>query len=294
MGAVQSFPAAALGAIIPHVEGRGGKQPFARWSRIWLPALAISFVLGAGMPARAQAPSVDTLLVRLFTTGDKNPYEISADFSGTLTLSVRGARLTALAAGEYLEWRAADGIKRRKVIVKQLELPVLLRPFAGAVRRVVEEKVDTSSENPETFHDHDIFMLGELPGRRYVLIGVHRSIVDEMIERFGRPDDKKDPAIRRKIAQWLYTSPSMRESIVRPGPPYALRAVLDEDGLLYELTVFYNWGEVGTRVSWITVGGQPAWQQVSSDATSELAGFGRVDGELILTFTNHCINCRHP
>lgn len=244
-----------------------------------------------GAVAAAPAPSVDALLARLFGSEDKTPYELSADFSGTLTLIIRGGKFVAVAAGSFHEVRKTDGVKRRKVNITRLDLPVLLRPFRGTIRRVIEEKVETQSESPETFHEHDIFVHGELPGKRYLLIGVQKQIVDEAIDKYGKPEYKRDTATRRRIAHWLYTSPSMRDRLVRSGPPYALQAVLDEGGTLYELTLFYNWGEVGTRIAYIIVNGQPVWQEVSADANSELSGFGRVDGKLLLNFANHCVNC---
>lgn len=256
--------------------------------------LILAFVTAGllSLGAAPQPPSVETLLTRLFGSEDKTPYELSADFSGTLTLVIRGGKVTAVAAGSFHETRKADGIKRRKVNITRLDLPLLLRPFRRTVERVIEEKVETQSESPETFHAHDIFIQGgELPGRRYLLIGVHKDIVNDAIDRFGKPQDKVDPATRRRIAHWLYTSPTQREMLVRSGPPYALQAVLDEGGMLYELTLFYDWGEVGTRVSYIIVNSQPVWQQVSADAISQLSGFGRVDGKLTLNFTNHCVNC---
>lgn len=241
--------------------------------------------------AAPQPPSVETLLTRLFGSEDKTPYELSADFSGTLTLVIRGGKVTAVAAGSFQEIRKADGVKRRKVNITKLDLPLLLRPFRRTVERLIEEKVETQSESPETFHAHDIFIHGDLPGRRYLLIGVHKDIVNDAIDRYGKPQDKADPITRRRIAHWLYTSPSQREMLVRPGPPYALQAILDEGGTLYELTLFYDWGEVGSKVTYIIVNSQPVWQQVSADAISQLSGFGRVDGKLILNFTNHCVNC---
>jgi len=260
--------------------------------RLLAAAVTLALLAGPAYSASAQAPSVDALMARLFGTDDKTPYELSAEFSGTLTLTVRGGTMTAVAAGSFLEFRGADGVKRRKVTIARLDLPVLLRPFSGAIRRVIEEKVETQSESPETFHDHDIFLYGELPGRRYILVGVHKAIIDETIDRYGKPEQKKDPETRRRLAQWLYTSPSMRDTLVRGGPPYALRVVLDDAGMLYELTLLYNWGEVGTRISYALVSGQPVWRTVAADAVSELTGFGRVNGKLLLTFSNHCVNCR--
>ena len=244
---------------------------------------------GIAAPARSQ-PTVDALLARIFSSEDKTPYELTADFSGTLTLLIRGAKTTAVAAGSFVESRGADGVRRRKVTVTRLDLPLLLRPFAASVRRIIEEKVEAQSETPETFHEHDLFILSEQRGR-YVLVGVQRAIVDAAIDRYGKAQDKRDPEVRRRIARWLWTSPQ-RENIVRPGPPYALRATVDEAGLVYELTLFYNWGDVGTRITYIEFNKQAVWRTVSADSNSEVAGFGRVDGVMVLTFSNHCVNCK--
>lgn len=261
------------------------------WRRV-IAATVVALLLagGAAAPARAQ-PSVDTLLSRVFGTEEKTPYELTADFNGTLTLVVRGAKVTAVATGSFQEFRRADGVKRRKVNITKLDLPALLQPFAGTVRRVIEEKVETQSESPETFHQHDIFIQGEVPGNRYMLIGVLKTIVDAAIDQYGRPEDKKDPDTRRRIARWLW-SPVRRDTIVRSGPPYALRTVVDEAGTIYELTLFYSWGEVGTRITYVQVNNQPVWRTVSADSVSEVSGLGRVDGTMLLTFSNHCFNCK--
>ena len=251
--------------------------------------LTIALAGGLSLPARSQ-PTVDTLLARIFGSEDKTPYELTADFNGTLTLVVRGTRSTAVAVGSFVESRGADGIRRRKVTITKLDLPLLLRPFGATVRRLIEEKVETQSETPETFLEHDVFILTEQRGR-YVLVGVQRAIIDATIDRYGKPQDKRDPEVRRKIARWLWTSPQ-RENIVRPGPPYALRTTTDEAGLVHELTLFYSWGEVGTRIVYVEVNKQAVWRTVQADAVSEVSGFGRVDGFMVLNFTNHCVNCK--
>jgi hypothetical protein len=253
----------------------------------------LCLALAAGVPARAQPArspmTVDALLARIFGSEDKTPYELTADFNGTLTLVVRGSRTTAVAAGSFREWRGRDGVRRRKVTVTKLDLPLLLRPFRSSVQRIIEEKVETQSETPETFHEHDIFILSEQRDR-YTLIGVQRDIIDAAIDRYGKPQDKRDPETRRRIARWLWTSPQ-RENLPRAGPPYALRAQVDTEGLVHELTLFYNWGEVGTRIAYMEINKQAVWRSISADALSDVSGVGRVDGVLLLQFTNHCVNC---
>lgn len=267
---------------------RGGRASSLRRAA----AVFLTVLAAAAGPLHAQdAPSVDTLLARLFSTEDRTPYELTADFSGTLALTIKGGTITARAAGSFYEVRRADGVRRRRVQITRLDLPLLLRPFNGTIRRIIEEKVETQNESPETFHSHDIFLHGQLPGRQYILVGVHKEIVDEAIDRYGKPEDKNHTSTRRRIAQWLYTTPTQRELLVRPGPPYALRAVVNEHGTLFELSLLYSWGEVGTRVEYAVVRDQWVWRQVDADANSELSGFGRVDGKLKLTFTNHCLNC---
>ncbi len=242
---------------------------------------------------RGQDVQVDTLLARVLGTEDQDTYELTADFKGAFNVVVRGSPFTAYAVGTYRETRKAGEARRRKITLQHLDLPLLLRPFSGVLQRAIEGKVELQSDNPETFYAHDIFMLEEPTGRRYVLGGVHRDIVDEAIDRYGHAGDKKDPAIRRNIARWLYTSPTMRSWIVRPGPPYALRTVIDDSGLIYDLGLFYNWGQIGTKISYLVVNGQSVWREVVTDTVSELSGHGRVDGQLTLTFSNHCLNCRN-
>lgn len=267
-----------------------GDVDFSSFGRRHL-AAACLITLVTVATAWAQTPTVDQLLVRLFTSENDEPYELTADFSGKLTLLVRGSRVAATAAGSFREWRKAGEPRRRKVTIDRLDVPLLLRPFAGTLRRIIEEKVETQTENQETFHAHDIFMLQDLPGRRYALAGVHRNIVDDAISRFGKPEDKLDVATRRRIAEWLFTNPNMRTMLVRSGPPYAMRAVIDDEGHLYDLTLFYDWGQIGTKIVYTEIGGIPVWRTVVSDTVGDLTGMGRVEGDLVLNFTNHCMNC---
>jgi len=248
-----------------------------------LAALLVTF--SATTIGRAQTPTVDTLLLRLFDINVTEPYELNADFSGVLEVTIKRSRLVVSADGSFLEWRGTDGIRHRQVMVHNLNLPLLLRPFATSIRNVIADKIETQAENPETFHAHDIFLLTEQPDQRYVL---------DAIDRYGHAEDKLDVITRRKIAQWLYTAPTMKEFIARPGPPYALRAVIDENGVLYELVLSYDWGEVSTRIEYIWIGGQPLWSEVQADTLSNLAGVGRITGKLLLRFTNHCVNCKRP
>jgi len=113
------------------------------------------------------------------------------------------------------------------------------------------------SEDPRAFHGHDFFILSAQPDGRFVLIGIHQRIVTDAFERYGRTADRDDPATRRAVARWLYTSPTMRASLARPGPPYAFEAVVSDAGMLHSLTAFYHWGQVATGGQGVEAG-QPA------------------------------------
>lgn len=239
-----------------------------------------------------QNDPITTILARVVGTQDQDAYELTADFKASLTVFVKGAPFTAEAEGTYKEVRKPGEPRRRKIKIHRVDLPLLLRPFTGSVQSSIENKVDLKADNPETYRGHDIFILEDQGDGRYVLAGIHRDIVDEAIDRYGQPDQKTDPAIRRNVSRWLYSSPTMRTWIVRSGPPYAVRTVVDEDGLVYDLGLFYDWGQVGTKISYVVIGGQSVWREIVTDTVSELASLGRVDGKLTLTFSNHCLNCR--
>lgn len=235
---------------------------------------------------------VDALLTRAVGTGSVDTYDLTADFQGWLTVTVRGTPFTALADGTYRETRKPGELRHRQIQVRHIEVPLLLRPFTGSVRDLIERKAELQSDNPATFSGHDIFILEELPGSRYVLAGVFRLIVDDAIDKYGGGVGKNDIAFRRNIARWLYTAPTMRPRIARPGPAYALRTVVDDLGLVYELQLFYDWGQIGSKVHYIVVKGKHVWREVSADTRTNLSGVGHVEGQMNLTFSNHCLNCK--
>jgi len=246
-------------------------------------------------PTHTEDISADLLLTRAVGTGGVDFYDLTADFEGTLTITVRGTPFTAFATGWYRETRKPGELRRRQIKVRRLEVPLLLRPFTGSVRHLIERKTELQSDNPATFSGHDIFVLEELPStlpRRFVLAGIHKQIVDDTIDRYGGSSYKDDVAFRRYIARWLYTAPNMRTAIVRPGPAYALQTVVDESGVVYDLRLFYDWGQIGTTISYIIVHGKPAPRELHANTSSEISGLGRVDGQVMLTFSNHCLNCR--
>lgn len=272
----------------------GGCRARASGFRLALLGAAMAGTLAAAGPAGAVPDLVDALLARLFGVGESAPYVLTADFSGYLFVSLGGTRLRADATGTFQEWRGSDHVRRRSVRLQTLRLPLLLRPFAGTLRRTLEEQVEAQADTPETFLQHDVFLLTALPAGRFILAGVQRSIVTDAVERFGWPEDRANTLTRREIARWLYTSPAMRGTLVRAGPPYAFRAVVDDAGLLHELILYYDWGAISTRVEFVTVSNQPVARQIVADTATELSGVGRVAGQMILTLFNHCVNCARP
>ena len=171
-----------------------------RGSRRLIVGIVVAVVLAAGSAAAAEPDHVNALLDRLFGAGELGPYLLTADFSGYILATVAGTQLRADAEGSFREWRGRDNVRRRTVRVQTLRLPLLLRPFAGTLRRALEDKVEAQADAPEAFLQHDVFILTRLPAGRYVLAGVQRSIVTDAITRFGRAKDQEDTLTRREIA----------------------------------------------------------------------------------------------
>lgn len=271
-----------MGAITVTVRARQAGRGV--WTAAWIVTLSLA------APAGSAPPDVDALLTRLFASKYAEPYQLTARFEGVLELTLRRARVTAVAAGSYLEWEGPDRRKRRQVRLTRLDLPLLLRPFAGTLRKVIEERIEHQPDSADAFHAHDVFLHDTLPEGRYVLIGIRRDIVSEALRRVGRPEDREDVDSRRRMAQRLFTTPGERERIRQPGPPYALRALIDERGYLYELTLSYDWGDVGTVFSYTDVQGHRVWKTLAADTVTTL-GSGRAAGRLAMTFTDHCFGC---
>ncbi len=200
------------------------------------------------------------------------------------------ALIAGTVAGIFREWRT-PGSRRWRVTVQDLELPWLLRPFSGAARASIEQRVEAQSEAFASFQNYDVFISEELAGGQYVLVGLRRDLVDEAITRFGRSVDKQDVDSRRTIARWLFTAPSMQSWIKRVGQPYALKVVADESGLVDELQVFYERSQVAMKFSYLTVDDQAAWKEVlSTFANSNAKGLGRLDGQLKLGFADYKVD----
>lgn len=246
--------------------------------------LVAALLLGT-WPASAQTPSVDSLLAQIFGT-DATAYDLTATLSGTVAFSTRETRWVGNASGTFHEWRTVGQPRRWKISIEKLELPTLLRPFSSPLQRAIEDRAAAQSEALESLHSHDFFILEELKGR-YVLAGIRRDLVDEAIDRYGRTSDKGNPSVRRFIARWLYTAPTMRESIKRPRGPYAVRLVTDEHGLVDTVALYYNWGQIDMTFAYITLAGRPFWHTANSIIASEVTGLGHVDGVMKLTFAQH-------
>lgn len=252
----------------------------------------ICLILAIALPAGAETPTANELFARMSTGRPTTSYELRADFSGTLTLAFRGAEYKAEMTGSFKELSKAGEARQRKATVSQIHLPVLLRPFARTFGGIVEQGIETQPEDPTTFDNQDTFILEAQAGNRYRVAGVRRDIVNEALERYMPRAGKQDQATRQAVAKWLFTSPTMRGWIQRSGPPYAFVATIGEDGLLHELTVFYDWGQLGNRIDYVVVNDQPVWRELVSDVLGEVPGVGFMNGKLIVTFANHCINCR--
>ncbi|MDR7549447.1 MAG: hypothetical protein QN131_05835 [Armatimonadota bacterium] len=254
---------------------------------------ALVVIAASARPGGAQGVSVDTLLERIANEPNPQPFAMTADFAADFTLKTPTGVLTVHAGGTMLESRTAPGEpRRRKATVTRLDVPLLLRPFHNSIRKVITDLIEVEQRPSEFLPVQDVFVAEERGGGRYLLGGVRTDIVNDVMTKYGQQALLRDPAARRAIARWLW-SPSQRGTIVRPGPgPYMLEAVVDESGLVHELRLFYDWGQVGNRITFVVVGGRPFWREVVSNTSSEVSGMGRVDGRMVLQVSNHCLNCQ--
>ncbi len=242
-------------------------------------------------PVRAQGISVDDLLKRIVTELNPQPYTMTADFTANFVLNVPTGKVYVSASGTLVESRAAPGEPRkRKATLTRIDIPLILRPFSNSIRKVVTDYVEVEQKPGDILPYQDVF-IAEERGDKILLGGVRADIVTEVMNKYGQGALIKDPNARRAIARWLW-APSQRASIVRPGPgPYMLTVLVDENGLMYQLTLAYDWGQIGNRIAYVFIDGQAFWKEVTSDSSSEVAGIGRVDGTMTLHVQNHCLNC---
>jgi hypothetical protein len=216
---------------------------------------------------------------------------MTADFTTRATLHMSTGRVTVVAVGMILESRPAFGEpRRRKATVTRVDLPLLLRPFSASVRQIVTDMVETERRFAEFIPLFDPFIRQDLGGGRFILAGVRQDIVTEVMTKYGQTAYVKDPIARRAIARWLF-SPSQRPSIVRGGHAYALSSLVDASGLVHQLTLFYDWGVLDNRFTFVTVAGRAFWREAAGDTSTEIAGLGRVDVTIVIQFSNHCLNC---
>jgi len=255
--------------------------------RVIASLVAAVLVIALPVGAQQQPRTIDALLARIFSTDDQTPYDLTANFNGTLIVGVKDGQWVGVATGTFHEWRNKGQQRHWRVSVERLDLPLLLRPFGGPLRRAIEERAATQSESLEALRSHDLFILEEQSGGDYVLAGIRRDLVDEAIDRYGHGQGKADAVMRRAIARWLYTAPTMRSWIVRRGGPYSVKAVSDQAGLVQTVTLNYNWGRLNVTFAYVTVDGRILWREVTSDVLSEIEGLGNVTGNLTLTFSQY-------
>jgi hypothetical protein len=127
----------------------------------------------------------------------------------------------------------------------------------------------------------------------FTIGGVRRDIVTHAMAAYRAPHGESggDGEARRSVAKWLFTSPIMKTRIVRPGPPYALEAVVDAQGLLRAFTIFYNWGTLRTQIAYAIIGGAPVWDRIRSDVATDLPTLGHATGEVTISLFNECLDC---
>jgi hypothetical protein len=251
----------------------------------------LAAILASPVPALGQAVTVDALLERIAADPNPQPYTMTADFTADFTLRTATGTFLVKAAGTLTETQPAAGPRRRRATVTRMDVPLLLRPFSASIRKIVTDLIEAELRPAEVTPHMDVFIVEERPPGRYVLGGVRSDIVTHTMHRYGQQALVRDVAVRRQIARWLWTPPQ-RATIVRPGPgPYMLTATVDEAGLVHQVSLAYDWGQVGNRITFVTIGGRPFWLEVTSDSASEVSGIGRVDGTMLLRMSNHCLNC---
>ena len=249
-------------------------------------------VLACATQASAQGVTVDALLARVFNDVNPQPYTMTADFTSVTTFVIPTGKIIVRATGYLVESRTASGEPRqRKATITKLDVPITIRPATNTIRKVLTDIIESEQKPSEIFPSYDVFINEDRPGGRYQIGGVRQDIVTEVITKSGQTIYLKDINFRRAIAKWLF-QPSQRASIVRGYPgPYAFSAVVDETGLLHELTLFYDWGHVGNKVSFVMINGRAFWREVTSNTSTEFTGIGRVNGMMVLLLANHCLSC---
>ncbi|MBI4280124.1 MAG: hypothetical protein HY660_16860, partial [Armatimonadetes bacterium] len=126
-------------------------------------------------PGHAQAMTTDQLLERVFDAGQQQPAEFHAEFSAVLTLKVPLGTFVAQGTGTYMQWRKPGEKMRQKVVVTKLDVPLLLQPFQGYLKKFIGEKVEGQVEQANILHEHDVFLADDRPDGLWTLAGVRRD-----------------------------------------------------------------------------------------------------------------------
>ncbi|HLW48620.1 MAG TPA: hypothetical protein VKW09_12740 [bacterium] len=256
-------------------------------------ASVITIVAAMALPVGAQTPSVDDLLRLVVAPKPSDLYTMHAQFDVLLSLRYgSGGLLTATAQGALTEWHRPGEPLHRTLAIREMHLPVVLRPFSGVIQRTIKERIETQPDDMPDFHAHDFFLMDEAKGR-YTLGGVRRDIVTQAMVTYKSSGSARtgDPDVRRSVAKWLFTSPLMKAWVVRPGAPYALEGLVDAQGLLRAFTLFYNWGALHTQIDYAMINGAPVWDRLQSDVATSLPKLGTVTGEVTIALSNQCLDC---
>lgn len=250
----------------------------------WIRAVAVAATLGlASGGAFAQSSPADL---------SKTSYELRADFSARLALTVGSSQHTATTQGEVLDHAAPNGRRRLTVAVRAVQAPLLLRPFKGSIASVTSELIATQSEDPRSLEGYDAAILERRSDGTVVIGGVRSDILDEVIRR-ELPGSEASPEMRAALTRALLLSPSLRDALRRPGPSYAFRAVADVSGRLLESSVLFDWGTAESRLAYTTADGRTVLAGMSLNVHGLVGGLGRVSGRMTVVFSNHAIALAH-
>jgi hypothetical protein len=244
------------------------------------------------LPGRAQVPTVDDLLRAALAPKPSELYTMHADFNVVLTVRYAGSGLlTATAQGTLIEQHRPGEPLHRALGIREIHVPLVLRPFTGLVQRIIRERIETQPDDLPDVHADDFFLL-DSAGGGYTIGGVRRDIVTRAMAAYASVDDGAgDREMRRSVAKWLFTSPLMKDRLVRPGPPYALEGVVDTHGLLRGFMVFYNWGTLRTQIDYAMISGAPVWDRLQTDVAGKLPTLGPVTGDVTIALSHQCLDC---
>src|SRR5579864_7193184 len=138
-------------------------------STVW----AVLLTLVVALPGSAQAPSVDELVRRALAPKPSDVYTMRADFDVLLAVHYGGGGLlTVTARGTLTEWHRPGEPLHRTLTIREMRLPLMLRPFTRLVQRVIKERIETQPDDLPDAHAHDFFLVDGAPEDRYTLGGV--------------------------------------------------------------------------------------------------------------------------